>query len=100
MFKLKQAKVRLDLRYDIVENVIWDLEWGAGYGGRADYVSISMGDGKIYHTVINGTRIRKNGSPGAPVRQVVFRSNMPAWLPPIWEDAERQWGVFVAAQMP
>lgn len=90
MFELKDVKVRLDLRYD-VSDVVWDLKWGNGQGGRADYVSVSMGDGKIYQAVVHGVRIRKDGSDGAYLRQVVFRSNMQDWLPPILEDAQRQW---------
>jgi hypothetical protein len=91
MFELKDVKVRLDLRYD-VRDVEWDLEWGStAQGGRADYVSVSMGDGKIYQAVVSGVRIRKDGSDGAHIRQVVFLSNRPTWLPPILEDAQRQW---------
>jgi hypothetical protein len=96
MFRLSGAKVRLDLRYD-VSDVEWELEWGTtALPGRADYVSVSMGDGKIYQVVVNGVRIRKDGSDGAHIRQVVFASNRPAWLPEILEDALDRWSMYTS----
>jgi hypothetical protein len=37
-----------------------------------------------------------DGSDGAYIRQVIFASNKPAWLPEILEDALSRWGMYTS----